>query len=191
MFKLYSPWKYVPCDSTHLAQRSFHCWKNREKSLFAIAIRAVVAFLLISSVSWKLVPFSGIFSWWNSQKSQGAMSGEYTGSAEFVWCYAWPKTPMHEIGWVGWVLSWWSCQSCDTYNFGLLRRTASRIDDCVDDCHGHSNLILFPWWFYVDLPSRGSELSRQFLGFCWSRTRQTACHSRLNLNRSLSVPAKA
>ena len=74
-------WNPNPLQSSllgdaHFFQRSCHCWKHFSKASCEIMYSWAVAFRIMSSLDSNRVPFSGIFSLGNSQKSQGAMSGE-------------------------------------------------------------------------------------------------------------------
>ena len=73
------------------------------------ATRAFVAFLFISSLSWKLALFSGIVNSWNCQKSQGVMSG-LSGEYGVLPCFATNSCMRSRsdewagaLGWMGWM----------------------------------------------------------------------------------------
>jgi hypothetical protein len=85
-----------PCDSTHLAQRSFHHWKQFWKTCFGMVCSCAVAFCMMSS---RLLAVSSISGTARNHKEPCQESREPGEPAE---CRAWPGNPgsgvMNELG---------------------------------------------------------------------------------------------
>ena len=73
---------------------------------------------------WNLFPFKSDFSFWKSQKPQGAKSGLLGGWVTWViWCFT-QKLCTRRDAWVG-TLLWWSCQSPVAHSCSLLNHPNS------------------------------------------------------------------
>ena len=73
---------------------------------------------------WNLYSFKGDFSFWKSQKSQGAKSVLYGGWVTWViWCFT-KKLFKRRDAWAG-TLLWWSCQSPVAHSCCLLNHPNS------------------------------------------------------------------
>ena len=94
-FKVYSPSTHAPCDSTHLAQRSYHFWKHREKSCLSTAITASSHSFWspLCPESWCLLAASAIRG---IARSHRGSCQESTGPTILVWFHTWPKTPVRD-----------------------------------------------------------------------------------------------
>ena len=65
------PLRSTPLGTSHTSERPFHFSKQSAKPFFGIAIKCLVAFSLISSAVWNLLPFSGDFGFGENPEVAG------------------------------------------------------------------------------------------------------------------------